>query len=128
MSAGWPRAVERSQQLGEVQQTSSVASSAMLLCLAHGVTKPREVVTMWCSGSRTESCYPCCPHRLKSYQGRGPVGSTTKNQGQSNPRGQNELAVSDNFWLLPVPFCNRHLYQLANSPGFWGKNVPTLSS
>lgn len=96
MSAGWPRAAERSQQLGEVQQPSSVASLAVLLYLSHGVTEPREVLTMWCGGSRTESRYPCCPHHLP-----------TKNQGESNLRGHHDLVVREDFWLLSAAFCKR---------------------
>lgn len=66
------------------------------LCPARGVTEPREGMTTWCSGSRTEPHSPFCPHHLKSYQGCGPVGSTTKNEGESNLRGK---------WLLLAATC-----------------------
>lgn len=92
------------------------------------VTKPREAMTVWCNDSRIGVPYPCYLHHLKSYQGCGQVGNTTKNQGQSNLRGQSELTVNDFFWLLPVAFCNTDLQQLPNPPSFLRKNMPTLNS
>lgn len=113
---------------GSANQFGGFTHSHIALPNSWGVTELREAMTMWYSSSRKKSRSPCCLHHLKSYQGCGSVGNTTKNRGQSNLRGQLGISVNDFFWLLPVAFCNRDLHQLPNPPGFLGKNMPTLSS